>query len=274
MEPRYLTKSRFKLGLECPTKLYYTRKAEYFDGKIEDEFLQALADGGFQVGELAKLYYPGGVNIDELEYEIALDRTGALLQQSHVIIYEAAFRYQNLFVRTDLLVKKGDHVELIEVKAKAFDPGEGSFLNTHGFIVPKWRPYLYDAAFQQYVVQNANPDFRISTYLLLVDKTRAASVDGLNQKFFLYKKDGRRQVRVNGATDAASLGDPILTKQNIDGIVRQIYEGTDTDQADDLSFRERVELFSGHYALDMKIESPLSSGCKGCEFRMEREEPA
>ena len=27
--PRYLTKSRFKLAVECPTKLFYTGKPEY-----------------------------------------------------------------------------------------------------------------------------------------------------------------------------------------------------------------------------------------------------
>ena len=54
MRPRYLTKSRYKLGLECPTKLYYTGKSEYANQNIDDTFLLALADGGFQVGELAK----------------------------------------------------------------------------------------------------------------------------------------------------------------------------------------------------------------------------
>jgi hypothetical protein len=48
---RLLTKSRFKLALECPTKLFYTGKKEYPDKKIEDPFLEALAKGGFQVGE-------------------------------------------------------------------------------------------------------------------------------------------------------------------------------------------------------------------------------
>jgi hypothetical protein len=48
--PRYLTKSRFKLALECPTKLFYTGKTDLYPyAKQEDEFLQALADGGFQV---------------------------------------------------------------------------------------------------------------------------------------------------------------------------------------------------------------------------------
>ena len=44
---RYLTKSRFKSGLECVTKLYYTgKKNEYADQKMDDKFMQALAEGG------------------------------------------------------------------------------------------------------------------------------------------------------------------------------------------------------------------------------------
>jgi len=57
--PRYLTKSRFKLALECPVKLFYTGKEDYANSKLEDSFLMALAEGGIQVGELAKQYYPG-----------------------------------------------------------------------------------------------------------------------------------------------------------------------------------------------------------------------
>ena len=48
-KPRYLTKSRFKLALNCPTKLFYTRKKEYEDSSETDTFLEALAQGGFQV---------------------------------------------------------------------------------------------------------------------------------------------------------------------------------------------------------------------------------
>ncbi len=47
-------------GMECETKLFYTGKAEYADHKKDDPFLSALAEGGFQVGEMAKLYFPGG----------------------------------------------------------------------------------------------------------------------------------------------------------------------------------------------------------------------
>ena len=62
-KPFYLTKSRFKSALECPTKLYYTSNDQYANLKSDDEFLMALAEGGFQVGELAKYYHPGGYDI-------------------------------------------------------------------------------------------------------------------------------------------------------------------------------------------------------------------
>ncbi len=58
-KPKYLTKSRFKLGRECPVKLYYTGKKEYPSTNDDNDFLASLAEGGFQVGELAKLLYPG-----------------------------------------------------------------------------------------------------------------------------------------------------------------------------------------------------------------------
>lgn len=36
---RVLTKSRFKLGLECPNKLFYTLKKEYSNKKKEKSIL-------------------------------------------------------------------------------------------------------------------------------------------------------------------------------------------------------------------------------------------
>lgn len=53
---KLFTKSAFKIALECPRKLYYYRNPEiYANADVEDEFLQALAEGGFQVGELATM---------------------------------------------------------------------------------------------------------------------------------------------------------------------------------------------------------------------------
>ena len=73
---RYLTKSRFKIALDCPNKLFYTKKGETFtDKSVDDAFMEALAEGGFQVGELAKCYKPGGVDVVSLDEKEALDIT-------------------------------------------------------------------------------------------------------------------------------------------------------------------------------------------------------
>ncbi|HCS10339.1 MAG TPA: hypothetical protein DIV40_02675, partial [Clostridiales bacterium] len=58
MAKRYLTKSRFKLAMECPTKLYYTGKDEYINQNIDDSFLLALAEGGFQQSNVWQALLP------------------------------------------------------------------------------------------------------------------------------------------------------------------------------------------------------------------------
>ncbi|MBK7962446.1 MAG: hypothetical protein IPK04_15420 [Bdellovibrionales bacterium] len=121
---RYLTKSRFKIGHECPSKLFYQDNSAYANDKMEDKFLQALAEGGFQIGELAKLYYEGGIEITERDHQKAAAQTQELLKQENVIIYEAALLFETLFVKVDVLEKKGAVIHLIEVKAKSWREGE------------------------------------------------------------------------------------------------------------------------------------------------------
>ena len=93
---RYLTKSQFQLSLSCPTKQYYSDKPEYANQSFEDPFMESLAEGGFQVSALARCYFPGGVEIETSDDETALQQTEALLIRDQVVIYEAAFRTENL----------------------------------------------------------------------------------------------------------------------------------------------------------------------------------
>src|SRR5688500_14744743 len=110
-QPRYLTKSRFKTAMECPTKLFYTGKPEYANNKLEDPFLRHLADGGFQVGELAKCYFPGGIEVTSRGYDESVRETDDLLARDNVTIFEGAFRHENLFIRADVVIKTGDEIE-------------------------------------------------------------------------------------------------------------------------------------------------------------------
>ena len=130
---RYLTKSRFKLAAECPTKLFYSGKeAVYRNLKQEDSFMAMLADGGYQVGELAKCYFPDGIEVSEVAHDDALQKTALLLQKEKVTIFEAAIRHGDLFIRIDVLVKDGNQFKLIEVKAKSYNPEKPETVGTKG----------------------------------------------------------------------------------------------------------------------------------------------
>src|SRR5690242_18063273 len=142
---RYLTKLRFKLAVECPTKLSYAGNPNYLDRSVDDTFLAALAEGGYQVGELARLMHPRGVLVDLLDHEAALARTEALLEQDEVTVFEAALAFEDLFIRIDILKKCGDELELIEVKAKSYSTKEDGDLRTaKGKLKAKFVPYLRD----------------------------------------------------------------------------------------------------------------------------------
>lgn len=216
--PRYLTKSRFKMAVECPTKLYYTGKKDYANQKNDNDFLKALADGGFQVGELAKWMYPNGVEVEfKGDFEKAIEQTQELLKRDQVTIYEAAIRHQNTFVLVDILNKKGNSVELIEVKAKSFNSNVDTFRKSNGHIDSDILPYLQDIAFQTYVAQHAMPHLSFSSFLMLADKSKRCTVHNLNQNFKIHKdKDQRTTIITNPDLRREDLGEPILTAVPVD----------------------------------------------------------
>ena len=118
--------------------------------QLEDPFLQALTQGGFQVEELARLEYPEGILIEgnDWNYDLLAAQTSELLQRENVVIFEAAFKFESLFIRTDILVKRGNHLQFIEVKAKSFNPADENLLvGSRGGLVSGWKPYLFDVTF-------------------------------------------------------------------------------------------------------------------------------
>ena len=120
-----------------------------------DEARKGLAEGGMVVGELAKLYFPGGHDVSTLDYDKALEETSQLLLQNDVVIFEAAVAFENLFCRIDVLIKTGSELQLIEVKAKSIDGDDDDpFRGSRGSVLSNWRDYLLDVAFQRYILQH------------------------------------------------------------------------------------------------------------------------
>ena len=278
---KVLTKSRFKLGLECPNKLFFTSKRlEYANQKNDDPFMKALADGGFQVEELARLQYPHGVMIEVPygNYQQAVDLTNKALEQENVLIYEAAFLWDGLFVRTDILEKKGNQISLIEVKAKAYDSEENNFfLGLEGGLVSKWKPYLADLAFQKYVAQNARPEFCYSSWFLMPDKRSKASVNGLNQLFRIPQGDFKRSSIVTKVSNIEETGNWILAVVAMDWLIDDIINNRhillkDNNQ-NPINFKESVSLLKKAYQNDNFLNwKTKHSTCKKCEFKTTPEE--
>ncbi len=277
---RYLTKSRYKLGLECPTKLFYTNKnEEYANVKLDDPFLQALANGGFQVEALARLEYTEGhlIQAEHYEYQKAIDETNELLKQENCVIFEAAFEFENLFIRTDILVKKGNQIQLIEVKAKSFNPDdEYIFVGKRNSLVPAWKPYLFDVAFQRYVIQKSYPEFQIESFLQMADKTKTAKVNGLNQLFRISKNGDKRRDTHQLVSDFSEIGGiSVLSKINIDEVIDKIASSHYKYSEDfELEFEEGIQFLAKNYESDTKINFPISfSACKKCEFKHDPNKP-
>lgn len=257
---RYLTKSKFLLAMECPTKLYYSGKDEYADQSQEDSFLTALADGGFQVGALARCYFPGGHMVEQLDDRTALAETSRFLQRENVVLYEPAFLHENLFARVDILVKEGHVLRLYEVKAKSWDPAEDNpCKGRKNNFTAAWKPYLYDVAFQVHVVGKAMPGFSVEAFLVLVDKSARCPSDGLNQKFRIKRSRDRNAEVLTGNLTAEDLSVRLLTPVPVDPCVSMIFHPS--------GFEATLRNFAECYAEDRKIPPKPGGKCGKCQFK-------
>jgi len=270
---KFLTKSKFTHCLECPTKLYYkNHENEYATSQDDNDFLQALAEGGIQVGELAKLYHPGGIEIEySRDKSISLEQTAELLERDEVIIYEAAIRHGLTYALVDILVKIGKRIDLIEVKSKSWSDEEG-FYNKNGSLNKNWFKYLYDVAFQTWVMQKAYPEFDVRPHLMLIDKDTPTSIDGLHQYFKIVEnEEGRSEVRLTEDIAYIDLGDPIMKTIPVSDEVAMIFNGEAREPESRLEAQGFDAWIQGLCTLNVEDEKyPVVIGakCRNCEHRV------
>lgn len=279
----FLTKSRFKVALECPTKLYYaSNKPLYNDENEENLFLESLAEGGYQVGELAKYLFcddPIGndITLRELDYQVALNKTSEIRKKNgRTVIAEAAFNHKDFFVRTDIFVEEKDRIDLYEVKSKSWDESV-EFLKTgkrgankgKQYLDKDWSNYLYDIAFQKYVVEKSNPGKKVKAHIILADKTKESSIDGLNQFFKIGKdENGRISISVKEGISRKDLGDIPLKVINVDTECTWIYENpVEIDLEGNWQFEDLITFLAEKYNTNERIwTSCVGTKCKDCQF--------
>lgn len=269
-----LTKTLFKLAIECPVKVHYARDRRYVNARMDDEFLEALAKGGHQVGALAKLMFragdPEAVEILSRDRNEQLAQTRELLARDSVTVFEGTASADNLLIRADVLAKRGRVVDLVEVKAKSWDSREDSLIGLtarQAPIRPEWEPYVYDLAFQHHVLSQAFPELEFRPAFLFVDKSRVNSVPGLGTKIRWVGGDDHNAVEIDPDFDIATLDPPLLIHvdaaeavQRAKSIVRP-RKGRPA-----LEFYPLIEAAANSLASGIRPEPHLSSVCKSCEF--------
>ncbi len=150
-----LSKSRFGAGLQCHKRLFL----ECYSPELADPIdpgQEAIFESGTAVGELARERFPGGRLIEEeyFRHDDALAATKeALADRSVPAIYEAAFTFDGIRVRVDILVRRrGGAFDLVEVKSST----------------EVRQQHIPDVAIQLYVVEGAGMRVR-RAYLLHID---------------------------------------------------------------------------------------------------------
>ena len=264
---RYLTKSRFKLALECPTKLYYTGKGEYANTKSDNEFLAMLADGGFQVGELAKLKYPDGVEISTKQVDQAIAQTTELLKLDTITLFEPAIVHEGFLVRVDILVKRGQVIEVIEVKAKSYSGDPASLTGKRSPISGDFLSYVQDVAFQKFVIQSAFPKATVSACLLMPDKSKKTNVTGLNQWFKIRRQGRDIEVQVDDRARQAGLADSVLTCVSVDHLVGEVLSSPLQIPGGQGTLQALAPMWAQQYAADQKLPPVIGAQCSSCEFK-------
>jgi hypothetical protein len=273
---KYLSKSLFKNALDCRTKLYYASNNHlYKDNRNEDPFLKAIAEGGFQVGELAKCYYPSGIELDSaLNEEDNFKEVQKHLKKTNVTLFEGNLIFGKFISRFDILIRTGNVLKLIEVKSKSYinDLGLDQFLNKRGasIIKAEWIDQMYDVAYQRWILSKLFPRYAIESYLMMADKTKITTVDNLNQKFILSKDDnGNTKVIINGDVSEEALGEQILIPICVDSVVDLIdnYEYTEGR-----NFDEWLTLLMESFEKNEKLVTHLGKKCGDCQFSCTEDE--
>lgn len=267
MPTRYLTKSRFKLALSCPTKLYYTGKRNYANANDGNEFLAMLADGGFQVGELAKCMYPQGIEIAAKDTHQAVAQTTELLKKESVVLFEPAIVFGGFLVRVDVLFKRGDVLEVIEVKAKSYSGDPSSLSGKRKAISGDMLSYVQDVAFQKYVVQKAFPACTVSASLLMPDKSKTAQVNGMNQWFKVQRQGRTVQVTVDERAHSPGVADSVLTRVGVDHLVEEVLSNDLAIPGGQASLSQLASIWVDYYQRDERIPPVIGAHCGRCEFR-------
>jgi len=139
-----LSKSTFIRGLKCEKSLYLHKRRPFLRDALTPEQLDKFSRGT-DVGQYARSLFPGGVNAapkTHFQMQASVDLTEKLIAEGQKVIYEAAFRHNDVIIALDILVMGENGWNAIEVKSS----------------LAISETYLWDASLQYFVMTGAGVD--------------------------------------------------------------------------------------------------------------------
>jgi hypothetical protein len=274
--PRTLSKSDFLLARDCAAKLYF-RENGYPDKRDANAYLKLLAEGGYMVEALAKARHPDGVQL-EYSRDVAADfaRTMKALESPDVTLFEATMFVGRRWARLDILVKRGNALRIVEVKAKSFDGAgharqlaqglSGEFRSSRRpyRIISDWDKKVADLAYQVVLLEQCMPGCTIQPVLALVDTSKSSGLDNVPGYFELVRQrtvDGSRlhTARFLGTPDDLARLD-LITEVDVAAEVAELHDDV---AAASSRFESRLDAPLAEHTAGVE----RGAKCKQCEFR-------
>ncbi len=176
----HLTKSKYLHGVQCHKRLWYEKNHPERKANIS-RAQQRRFDQGKEVGILARDYFPDGVLINAIDPLTSARQTEETIERGDTCLFEAAFIFNGVSVKCDILQKDGDSWKIIEVKTstvnRTFDGSK---------IIKK--EYLHDLAIQKYILTGCGLSVS-ETQLMLINSAECVHPDLSNLFSFVDTTD-------------------------------------------------------------------------------------
>ena len=291
---RKFTKSAFNQAVACPMRAYYYRNSKdyayHYDG------VDGIAEVGDQFGALARVYEGiPDANIIRRDESLSMVpaqmktivETMRFLDKENADVAEAAFATNVFLVYVDVLHKRGDNLEIIEVKSKGIGAGDSlySFDESSGKFKSNYIEKILDVTFQKYVVQQFTKFFeeyshlKVRAKLMLVNADAVCDVDSLSSLLQIKYHNGKcREVEC-----AADICEKLQGKNQIDCVfdVDEICDKIINDEIPEIAneyfggcFVDFVENVADMYVNNRKDfgNCRFSKDCFKCPFHIEYKE--
>ena len=268
MSSPVLSKSLFKLGLECPLRIKHALARPTLPRRShEDEYLRMLAEGGYMFEKLVRIYHPGkDLYIAGEAPAAASARTIAKLQAGDATFHEATFAHGGLMARTDMVRVHGEYLDLIEIKSASAEVRSDGSTDSSILHQAAWQNYVVDLAYQVHVaglaLQAAGIRKTIRAWFYVPNIAGAAGPEEVRGLFSLTPgaPGSRPEVTYRGQ---AKPGDPTTLIAILDAT-----EAVARCYPQEEAIAEAATRLSGHIQSGVWPTPELGLKCKDCEFNV------